>query len=149
MAADCAVWCDQFFMGAYDEMIKKHAHKYIVIKISGKPKMCCLDKTGPADASFLEFLSAVPRDDPRFIIYNVDFRKPDGAYCDKLLLVCWSPEDAPIRLKMHYTSAKKNFMKVLEKFGADIRSCEVCDWEDLTEEYFEEMVTRFKKKVDL
>lgn len=149
MAADAAVWCDSFFMQAYEEMIKKHQHRYIIVKISGKPKMCCLDKTGPPEGTFVNFLGDVPRDDPRFLIYNMDFKRADGSYCDKLLLVCWSPDEAGIRSKMIYTSAKKNFVKVLERFGADIRDVQICDWEDLTEDMFIEAVQKYKKKVDL
>ena len=72
----------------------------------------------------------MPKDQPRWAIYDIHFDKDDGSSADKLILVHYSPDDYYGPLKFFFATAKG---KVESFFTGYNKSWQVNDHEDLDE----------------
>lgn len=91
-------------MPVYKEMQMKHNTRFIIFRIENKEKVI-VDKTGPSDQTYDDFLAALPAQECRYCLVDVDYTTKAGATHSKLVFVMWCPDEAPVKEKMLYSSS--------------------------------------------
>jgi len=98
--------------------------KYIVFKINDTSTEIVVDTDSSQDdePSYENFLLKLPEDQPRWAVYDLEFKTEEGGLRNKICFYAWSPDDARIKLKMVYASSKDALRKALEGVQVDIQA---------------------------
>lgn len=65
-----------------------------------------MEATGERDSTFDDFKSALPKAEPRWAVYEIEFQRPDGSSGSKIVLFHYSPDDYYGPLKFFFATAK-------------------------------------------
>jgi cofilin len=68
-----------------------------------------VDKVGPRNSTWDEFINSMPANLPRYGIFDFEFTNADQMNISKLLFIYWLPDNTPIKAKVPYASAKEKF----------------------------------------
>jgi len=127
----------------YEEVQKKHLHRYVTFHIKDD-KEIVVDKVGARDATFNEFIDAVKQkdgssEDCRYAILDYEFtleaQGTEASQRDAIMLFMYCPENARIKKKMIYSSS---FDTVKRAFNGIKKAVNINDESDLTEEFVKE-----------
>jgi len=113
--------------------------RYYVYKIEGK-KLIKIEKEGARDATYDDFCSDLPDNEPRYGLIDLEFQSKDGRSTSKLLFVSWNPDSGSIRDKMLYSASKESIKNALHGVGIHINAT------DRDELDFEESILPVCKK---
>ncbi|GMI17176.1 hypothetical protein TrLO_g2814 [Triparma laevis f. longispina] len=81
-----------------------------------------LDSTGDLDKSYEDFCEALPEDDCRYGLIDLEFQTDDGRPTSKIVFIAWNPDTAPIRSKMLYSGSKEALKRVLVGVGIHLNA---------------------------
>jgi len=122
----------------YEEVQRKHMHRYAIFKIDQKKGEIDLEKIGERSSTYDDFLRDLQQmdgahPDCRYGLYDYEYQyNPDGAQStkrDKLFLMCWCPDDGKVKTKMIYSSSfdtlKRSFVGVHKVIQANAQ--DECD----------------------
>ena len=129
------ITCDKEVTEILLDLRDKRKSRYVFFKIrrSGRGLLSIsLNKKSKRDATFNDFLQEVPKDEPRYIVYDFSYTTNGGEKRDRLLFIFWSPEKARMEDKVSYSSTKSNILKEIQKLCA-IRHVELTDFDELNE----------------
>ena len=87
MASGIAVKDD--CVNVFNELKLKSTHRYITYKIGDDLKEIVVDQIGPRSATWDDFRNALPRDEPRYGVFDLEFSLGDSGDRHKLVLVSW------------------------------------------------------------
>merc|ERR1711863_152852 len=127
----------------YDEVQKKHMHRYVTFHIKDDKKIV-VDKVGERSATFNDFVDAVKQkdgnsEDCRYAILDYEFtleaQGTEASQRDAILLVMYCPENARIKKKMIYSSS---FDTVKRAFAGIKKAFNINEEGDLTEDFIKE-----------
>lgn len=127
----------------YDEVQKKHMHRFVTFHIKDD-KEICVDKVGARDATFNDFMAAIKQkdggsEDCRYAILDYEFKLEaqgtEASQRDAILLFMYCPETARIKKKMIYSSS---FDTVKRAFNGIKKAININDESDLNEEFVKE-----------
>jgi len=127
----------------YEEVQKKHLHRYVTFHIKDD-KEIVVDKVGARDATFNEFIDAVKQkdggaEDCRYAILDYEFtleaQGTEASQRDAIILVMFCPDTAKIKKKMLYSSSFDYLKKELEGVK---KSFNINDVLDLNEDFIKE-----------
>ncbi|OIR57347.1 MAG: cofilin [Amphiamblys sp. WSBS2006] len=130
----CDIEVEPACVALYNELKLQKAHKYIIYSISDDKKTVKVEKcpqtTGlePKPESeereaYKQFLSLLPSDDCRYIVYDFVFEKsPEDGLRNKICFIMWSPDTAPVRKKMLYASCKETSKSLLSGIALEIQA---------------------------
>jgi cofilin len=127
----------------YDEVQKKHMHRFVTFHIKDD-KEIVVDKVGARDANFNDFVDAVKQkdggsEDCRYAILDYEFKLEaqgtEASQRDAILLFMYCPETARIKKKMIYSSS---FDTVKRAFNGIKKAININDESDLNEEFVKE-----------
>jgi|DeetaT_10_FD_contig_31_1688138_length_763_multi_4_in_0_out_0_1 cofilin len=127
----------------YDEVQKKHMHRYVTFHIKDD-KEIVVDKVGERSATFNDFVDAVKQkdgnsEDCRYAILDYEFtleaQGTEASQRDAILLFMYCPETARIKKKMIYSSS---FDTVKRAFNGIKKAININDESDLNEEFVKE-----------
>lgn len=90
------------------------------------------------DKDFDTFLGDLPEKDCRYAIYDFEFNLGEGVR-NKIIFISWSPDVAPIKSKMVYSSSKDTLRRAFTGIGTDIQAT---DFSEVAYETVLEKVTR-------
>jgi len=88
------------------------AYRFVIFKISDNPLQIVVEKTAPPSATWNDFVRELPKDEPRYAVYDFEFTVGEGVR-NKVIFVTWSPEISKTKPKMLYASSKDAFQKKL------------------------------------
>ena len=115
----------------YNEIKMKKSKKYVLFKIENK-KEIVIDCDGDASKTFDDFKAALPEDQPRYGLVDINYTTDDGREQSKLTFVMWSPDDkCGVKDKMLYASSKDAIKK---KFTGIMKELQANDMSDLTDD---------------
>jgi len=100
----------------YDELRLGHKWHYIIYKIKDK-KSIEIESKMSSDEKFdyAEFHKNISKTvEPRFIVLDYHYTVEQVRNLEKIVFIQWSPDNAPVSLKMLYASAKEDFKKKLQ-----------------------------------
>ena len=99
---------------------------YIIYKIENK-KTIVFESQGEKDKSYDEFVAALPSDQPRYALVDVDYTTKSGAQHSKVVFIFWSPDDGPVREKMLYAASKDSIKKSMLGIQLEIQANDLDD----------------------
>ena len=66
--------------------------RYLIVKMSDDGSKAELQKVGERAASFAEFKENMPADQPRWAVYDLEFKSSDGRPESKVVFIMYSPD---------------------------------------------------------
>jgi len=122
---------------------KSKEHRFLTFHIQNDVEIV-VDKKGPRDASFSDFVDAMRQkdgnnDDCRYGVLDYEFtleaQGTEASHRDAIVLIMYCPESSKVKKKMLYSSSfdtvKKAFLGVKKAFN-------ITDESDLNEEFIKE-----------
>merc|ERR1711862_265818 len=95
----------------------------------GDKKIIKIDGEGDKSKTFEDFVKALPEDQARYALVDIDYQTDDGRPQSKLTFVTWSPDDkVGVKEKMLYASSKDAIKK---KFTGIMKELQSNDYGDL------------------
>nr|ACI68965.1 Cofilin-2 [Salmo salar] len=84
-------------------------------------------------AEYHAFLSKLPVNDCRYIIYDVEGQRNDGCPTSGISLLCWVPEQTSVRKKMVFASSKDALKNKLQgiKLKVHVESLDDNGWDEM------------------
>lgn len=76
----------------YKELFKRK-HRFMVVKINIEDSMIVVENTGARDATFEDFKAAIPKDEPRYAAYDLEF-DVDERKVSKVIFMLFNPDTA-------------------------------------------------------
>lgn len=111
--------------------LNKTNYQYITYKIDGDEFVVDMQVEKEDGKTFEDFTGTLPENEPRFIVYDYHYETTDGRPADKVVLITWCPDTAPVRQKMKAASTKD---AVKSAFGGISVDVQATDFSELTDE---------------
>lgn len=115
---------------AYNELKTGRKFKYVFFKINDELTEIVVEKEGPANATydqFLDELKSVPKDDCRYCVFDFEWETAESGKRNKICFYAWCPETAKLKKKMIYASSKDSLRKKLVGIGAEIQGTDFAE----------------------
>lgn len=122
-------------------------YRAVIYRVSKDLRSIVVDRTLPASnmtgrtstEDWNEFTSSacLPRDDCRYAVYDFEFDTKETGKKNKIIFLLWSPEAAPIKSKMVYTSSRQALVSVLDGVQKEVQAT---DDEELGYSWVEQQV---------
>eukprot|EP00761_Pharyngomonas_kirbyi_P011326 gb/GECH01011351.1/.p1 GENE.gb/GECH01011351.1/~~gb/GECH01011351.1/.p1 ORF type:complete len:138 (+),score=24.56 gb/GECH01011351.1/:1-414(+) len=109
----------------YNDLKLNHKFRYIVYNITSESQIE-VEKTADASATYDDFIKELPKDEPRYAVFDFEFDAGEGTR-NKLVFVNWSPDTAKIKSKMVYASSKNEFKKALVGLAIEIQATDAAE----------------------
>lgn len=106
---------------AFDELKLKHTKRYIIFKIENS-KEILIESEGGKEATYEDFKKAMPENEPRYAVVDVEYNTDDGRPQSKIAFILWAPDSCGVKPKMIYASSKDAIKKVLSGFAKEIQA---------------------------
>lgn len=130
-------------VGTFDDLKLKKAYSYIIYKLSDDKKTIIVEDKCPV-STYDKFIAALPEADCRYAVFDFHYElDPSEGKRNKIVFVTWSPDNAPIRSKMVYSSSKESLRRALAGIGADIQGT---DYSEVAYETVLEKVAKMKSQ---
>jgi cofilin len=110
---------------AFQELRAGRAHRFVVYKLDDDLQQVVVDKVGGVESKFDDLAAALPADDCRYAVYDLEFLADDSVGDtprSKIFFISWSPETADIKSKMVYASSNEGFKKELDGVQYDVQA---------------------------
>ncbi|CDW73772.1 actin depolymerizing factor 1 [Stylonychia lemnae] len=117
----------------YTNLRMKRSHRYLIIRVNDDKDEVILDQVGERDATFEQFKEAMPKDQPRFAVFELEFTGNSGANEAKIVFILYAPDICDSGAKFIYATSKDVVRKKVQPFNKEIQ---VNDWADLDDEAF-------------
>lgn len=95
--------------------------RFYVYKIEDKSKIV-IESKGDRNQSYDDFCAALPDDDCRYGVIDLDFKTDDGRPTSKLVFITWNPDTANVRNKMLYSGSKEALKSALNGVGVHVNA---------------------------
>ncbi|KAI5858658.1 Cof1 cofilin [Tricharina praecox] len=113
LAAEC--------IPAFEELKLGKKTKYIIYKLGDGNKSINVEKTSD-DGDYDNFLAQFPENDCRYAVYDFEYSLGGGeGQRSKICFYTWSPDNAPVKAKMIYSSSKDALRRALAGIHAEIQ----------------------------
>jgi cofilin len=90
--------------------------RFYIYKIENK-KTIVIETKGERSKTYEDFCAALPEDDCRYGLVDLEFNFSDGRPTSKLVLITWNPDTANVRSKMLYSGSKESLKTALNGVG--------------------------------
>jgi len=122
------VTVDEFCVSTFNELKLGHSHRYVTFRINDTASSIIVDKTGTPADTWQDFVRELPKEEPRYAVFDFEWTGPDGKR-SKILFVSWIPESAKIKGKMLYAGSKDGFVKKLVGIGKHLQATDASEIE--------------------
>nr|UDD75342.1 actin-depolymerizing factor 3 [Deschampsia antarctica] len=126
---------------AFQELRAERKHRFVVYKLDDDLQQVVVDKVGGVESAFDDLTAALPADDCRYAVYDLEFVTDDACGDtprSKIFFISWSPETADVKNKMVYASSNEGFKKELDGVQIDVQAT---DTSELTLEILKDHAT--------
>lgn len=135
MASGVAVSDD--CMSCHEEIKQGKKHRYAIFAVNKTLTEIEPIKTAPPECTYDDFVQelkdAEAEGQSRYGIFDCHFTLANGQQRQRLCMVFWNPDTAPVKQKMVYSSSKDAFKKKIKFTGKDYQAN---DYDDLKFENF-------------
>jgi len=111
---------------AFEEMKMKHTKRFITYKIENQ-KTIIIDQEGAKEKTYADFVKALPENEPRYAVVDVDFETDDGRPQSKIAFIFWSPDSGGVKPKMLYASSKDALKKTISGYAKELQCNDTSD----------------------
>ncbi|HWU06976.1 MAG TPA: actin depolymerization factor/cofilin-like domain-containing protein [Streptomyces sp.] len=110
----------------YQALRLQKKHKYIIFNLNGDNTEIVVEKVS-SDTDYDTFLADLPETECRWAVYDFEYERDGAGKRNKILLFAWSPDDARIKQKMLFASAKDALRRELTGISAEIQGTEFAE----------------------
>ncbi|EDQ88489.1 uncharacterized protein MONBRDRAFT_8986 [Monosiga brevicollis MX1] len=110
----------------FTEMKMGSKHKFVTFCLNDDLTEIVVEKA-VQDATYSDFIAALPEQACRYAIYDFDYKLADGGQRNKLLFVVWCPDTARIKDKMLFASSKESLRKKLVGINTEVQATELSE----------------------
>merc|ERR1719188_2584655 len=124
-------------MELFEQIKMKKNLKFVTFKLTDDKKVIVPELQGPKENTYDDFIAALPSEEPRYAVVDVDFETSDGRPQSKLCFFYWSPDDfASVKQRMVYSSSKDALRKKMNGIGKEIQANDQGDllWDSIKAE---------------
>ena len=100
--------------------------RYYVYMIKDK-KTIVIETKGERTKTYEDFCEALPENDCRYGLIDLEFTTDDGRPTSKLVLLTWNPDTASVRNKMLYSGSKESLKTALNGVGIHINATDASE----------------------
>jgi len=94
--------------------LKKKDIRYIIYAMNeAKEHEIEVNEVGDGSKTYDDFVKALPEDDCRYAVVNLEFTLEDGGKREKIVFVSWAPSKSKQKPRMLYATTKDDFKKQL------------------------------------
>ncbi|KAI8079868.1 uncharacterized protein BX664DRAFT_341657 [Halteromyces radiatus] len=107
--------------------------RYIIFELSSDFTEIVVEKTGDFveqtdhTGPYNEFLSNLPKDEPRYAVYDFNYKGPKGDHRNKTIFYLWNPDDADIEKKLAYDSNTDALRRLLTGVDMEIECTDLSE----------------------
>jgi cofilin len=98
-----------------------HNHRYYIYRIEDKSTVV-IDSFGERSNTYNDMVEALPADECRYCLVDLEFSTEDGRATSKLVFIAWCPDTSSIREKMLYAGSKEALKSALVGVGIHINA---------------------------
>ncbi|XP_076953039.1 actin-depolymerizing factor 7-like [Bidens hawaiensis] len=102
------------------ELKAKRNYRFLIFKIVDQ--QVTVDKIGGPNESYEDFTNALPRDECRYAVFDLDFTTDENVQKSKIFFIAWSPDTSKVRMKMVYASSKDRFKRELDGIQVELQA---------------------------
>ncbi|VDI10886.1 actophorin-like [Mytilus edulis] len=117
----------------YDTKLKtKHLLDALVLLINKEEKrqIVAEHEFEAGTLPFEELKKILPPKEPRYVLYDYNYTTENGQKHSKIILVSWSPDEAPMKEKMIYASSKDAVKKKLQAIKIEVQANDLGDLDE-------------------
>ncbi|XP_076094331.1 cofilin-1-like isoform X2 [Mytilus galloprovincialis] len=117
----------------YDTKLKtKHLLDALVLLINKKEKrqIVAEHEFEAGTLPFEALKKILPPKEPRFVLYDYNYTTENEQKHSKIILVSWSPDEAPMKEKMIYASSKDAVKKKLQAIKIEVQANDLGDLDE-------------------
>ena len=118
----------------FNALRMQRAARFLVIRLNDTKNQVIIETEGARDATFEAFKAAVPADEPRFAVYDLEFKTEDGRNESKILFIMFSPDNAKTPADRFVYAQSKESVK--QKCNPTHKEFQINDYADLDEAQF-------------
>ena len=107
---------DSSVIEAYTAMKQNKTYRYITMKLTDNNKLIILDKTGETTETYDDFLKILPKNEPRYCMFDYQHTFLDSRKTNKLVYILWCPDECIVQKKMIAATNNENFKGKLPGF---------------------------------
>lgn len=148
MSVSSGIKCDKEVVEAFSKLRHKKL-RYVTYRIRSGPKskLIAQDKIGERDSTFTDFLKDLPKNVPRYCVFDFSYLTGVGQeHRDRMMFIYWCPfSSASLETKTLYSASKPAILSTL-KSSQELLDIEITDLEDLNEEFLTGLVTPYREK---
>ncbi|KAK8690371.1 hypothetical protein V6N13_073905 [Hibiscus sabdariffa] len=102
------------------ELKARRIYRFIVFKINDQKVV--VDKVGSPDETYEDFTAALPANECRYAVFDLDFTTSENCQKSKIFFIAWSPDTSRVRSKMVYASTKDRFKRELDGIQVELQA---------------------------
>ncbi|KAL5196816.1 hypothetical protein ABZP36_000328 [Zizania latifolia] len=106
----------------FQELKARRGFRFIVFRIDEKAMEIKVERLGETSEGYDDFAAALPADECRYAVYDLDFVTDENCQKSKIFFFSWSPDTARTRSKMLYASSKDRFRRMLDGIQCEIQA---------------------------
>merc|ERR1712048_328267 len=107
---------NQEVLDAKKDLFENRKYRYLIITYDAGEY--AVEKAGARDATWEQFKEDMPKEHPRYVIYDLDVNYKDGRKDNKVVFVAYSPDDCPVfKEKISYSQNKDKFVEKIRPFA--------------------------------
>ena len=115
------VVCSDSIQQLFEEFKITKTVRFYTYKIVDK-KVIEIDVSGPRDNTYEDFCKALPPNEGRYGLIDLEFTTAEGRPTSKLVFVTWNPDTGSIREKMLYSTSKEAMKAAIPGVGIHINA---------------------------
>ncbi|KAL4281432.1 hypothetical protein GQ457_03G013580 [Hibiscus cannabinus] len=112
------------------ELKARRIYRFIVFKINDQKVV--VDKVGSPDETYEDFTAALPANECRYAVFDLDFTTSENCQKSKIFFIAWcqpflhsillAPDTSRVRSKMVYASTKDRFKRELDGIQVELQA---------------------------
>ncbi|CAG9323527.1 unnamed protein product [Blepharisma stoltei] len=120
---------DDACVNAFNRLKLTKDIRFVIFKVEGESQVI-VERVGDLASTYQDFVSSLPHNEPRFVVYDYEFRKDDGITSNKIVFIHWSPDNSIVKNKMIYASTKENLKRRFSGIHREVQACSVSEVEE-------------------
>jgi cofilin len=104
-------------------------HRFYIYKIAESGTEIVIDTFGARSSTYDDFVAALPPNECRYGLFDLDFQTVDGRPASKLVFIAWTPDTAKVKNKMMYAGSKESLKSALVGVGVHLQATDQSELE--------------------
>ena len=132
------ITCKEEHVTLFNELKVDKKHRYVAFGLTEKRDGLEVIHVGAREENLENLKEHLPKDNCRYVVYDFEYKTDENPPREtaKLILICWAPDNAPIKIKVPFASTKSEIRSSFPGIGKDISASDhgIIDQEEMRKE---------------